>query len=225
MLQPSTKKRIAIILSYIFLTGIIFRLIASFVMKGPKITSHEMLLSNFMTYVVLTIVMLLFSYKKIITDFIREKSIKNWIVTSLKYLAILYATSIFTSLLVNLLSDAQTSDNQSVLIDMFGSNALLIAIMTIVFAPIVEEVVFRYGMISFKNKAVTLILSSILFGFIHVSTAFQTGNLEDLYFLIVYVPLGFVLGISYIKTEKLIYPILIHALYNGLSVLVMFLVS
>ena len=170
----------------------------------------------------------MFSYKKIIADFVREKSVKNWIITSFKYLGILYVTSVVTSIIVGFLSDAPTSENQTILDDMFGSNALLIAIMTIVFAPIVEEVVFRYGMISFKDrtsKTTTLLISSLLFGFIHVAGALQSGNIDDLTFIIVYFSLGIVLGLSYLKTEKLIYPILIHALYNGLSILLMYLTA
>ncbi len=228
MLQPSPKKRIAIILSYLVISAFVFSLIALLIQKGDVITNNEMMLTNFLTYLILTIVMLMFSYKKIIADFVREKSVKNWIITSFKYLGILYVTSVVTSIIVGFLSDAPTSENQSILDDMFGSNALLIAIMTIVFAPIVEEVVFRYGMISFKDrtsKTTTLLISSLLFGFIHVAGALQSGNIDDLTFIIVYFSLGIVLGLSYLKTEKLIYPILIHALYNGLSILLMYLTA
>lgn len=227
MIQPSFKKRILIILSYFLIMLFVGGFLSILIRSSEILTNQELLKTNLIVYFILTIVMLIFVYKNLMSehDSLPDKS--QLIMTSLKYTAILYVISLATSLLVNSLSGLETSDNQAILVEMFAENKWLIAMMTIFFAPIVEEIVFRYAMISFepKNRIWTLVLSSFLFGFIHVSSALQSGNLSDLTNIIIYLVLGLVLGTIYLKKQKLIYPILVHGFYNAISVLFMFLAS
>lgn len=92
-------------------------------------------------------------------------------------------------------------------------------LLILVVAPIAEELVFRYllfGRLLFKQdfapswlKYIGLILlSTLLFGFIHGTMMHQ----------IVVLPLGLILCLLMYKTNRIIFPILGHILFNSLSI-------
>ena len=63
-------------------------------------------------------------------------------------------------------------------------------------------------------------VSALLFGFVHVSAAFQSGNLKDLAYIIVYAGLGMFLNDAYEKSGSLYTAISIHMFFNLFSVVV-----
>jgi membrane protease YdiL (CAAX protease family) len=101
------------------------------------------------------------------------------------------------------------------------SPSLIWTLLLILFiAPIAEELVFRYllfGRLLFKqdfapswSKYIGLILlSTVLFGFIHGTMMHQ----------IVVLPLGLLLCLLMYKTNRIIFPILGHILFNSMSVI------
>lgn len=99
--------------------------------------------------------------------------------------------------------------------------SLIWSLLLILFvAPIAEELVFRYllfGRLIFKSdcepswlKYLSLILlSTLLFGFIHGTMMHQ----------IVVLPLGLILCLLMYKTNRIIFPILGHILFNSMSII------
>lgn len=92
-----------------------------------------------------------------------------------------------------------------------------LSIITMVFlGPILEEFVFR-GIIlnkwtEKKSNTRALLLSSLLFGVMHIGS-----------FIIPQLIAGLIYGIVYLKTKKLIYPIVMHILNNFLLVSINFI--
>jgi membrane protease YdiL (CAAX protease family) len=89
-------------------------------------------------------------------------------------------------------------------------------LMTVVFAPVLEELLFRgiilKGMLNMKmNPTKAIVVSALIFGLIHGNPWQTTGA----FFL------GLVLGWVYQKTQSLIIPILLHAFNNGIASLMM----
>ena len=93
-------------------------------------------------------------------------------------------------------------------------------LLILIVAPIAEELIFRYllfGRLLFKNhcepswlKYLSLILlSTVLFGFIHGTMMHQ----------IVVLPLGLLLCLLMYKTNRIIFPILGHILFNLMSII------
>ena len=94
---------------------------------------------------------------------------------------------------------------------------LLLVVLTAIAAPIVEETVMR-GLILgrlFNNSYLGVILSSLLFGLLHIPTNIGSW--------IIYGGMGLVLAVVYHKTQKLEYTIAIHFINNALGVLFMIL--
>ena len=93
-------------------------------------------------------------------------------------------------------------------------------LLILIVAPIAEELIFRYllfGRLLFKNhcepswlRYLSLIsLSTVLFGFIHGTMMHQ----------IVVLPLGLLLCLLMYKTNRIIFPILGHILFNLMSII------
>ena len=108
------------------------------------------------------------------------------------------------------------TENQAAL-EQLGMSSLLLIVLTVIAAPIVEETVMR-GLIlgrTFNNSYFGVIISSLLFGLLHMPTNIGSW--------VIYGGMGLVLAVVYHKTQKLEYTIAIHFINNALGVLFMIL--
>jgi len=86
----------------------------------------------------------------------------------------------------------------------------------VICAPIIEEFIFRKVMLGhiFKEKKyIGLIISTILFSFLHFVSGFSLSG------LIMYTSLGLVFGWLYIKTGRIETTIIIHMINNLITIL------
>mgnify|MGYP000863672298 CR=1 FL=1 len=100
---------------------------------------------------------------------------------------------------------------------------ILMAFMAVIMAPVVEELVFRkafFGVI--KKQTTALIISSLIFGSIHITTELISGD-----FLLAftngltYIGGGVVLGLIYMQNNKNIWiNIFVHMAYNLIGILI-----
>lgn len=92
-----------------------------------------------------------------------------------------------------------------------------IIVATVIVAPFVEEIFFRgfiFRVLSNKvGVATAAIISGVFFGAVHVSLA-QTLLLSIF---------GIIQCYLYVKSRSIIYPMLMHALFNGLSMAAIFI--
>lgn len=157
---------------------------------------------------------LIFMYGKRIILGIKQidgSMFKNIILGSIFIIVLSFGLSYVYSVLgINL-------NNQDAIMDMFNSYKLLTFFDVVLFAPVIEEFIFRY---SFKtvinNNFLFVIISSLFFGLIHVH-----GFGFD---IIPYVLIGFLLSLVYLKSNKNIAAsIICHLLNNFIAVLSMLL--
>lgn len=94
----------------------------------------------------------------------------------------------------------------------------LTATMAILFAPILEEFMFR-GLLrkSIPNDTIFMIISSLIFGTAHMLYAEE--NLMMYIYIIPYTLLGYFLARSYAKTNNIFTNISIHFLWNTFAVI------
>ena len=82
-------------------------------------------------------------------------------------------------------------------------------ITTCIFAPIFEEIIFRFGIYKNINKKIniilTMIITSVIFAIIHFY------NIDG---SIILIGISLVWNYSFYKTDNLIYPILLHFFHN-----------
>ena len=140
---------------------------------------------------------------------------------------IILAVNMLLSLLIGLLTQTGNSVNQEEIRNASTVLPLMTILSTCVFAPIIEETVFRAGAFSCLRGRLgfwaAAIISSILFGSIHIVDSLMAGNLMDVSYLFVYAGIGMVLAYGYEKSASCMVPGIVHAANNIISMLFMLL--
>lgn len=119
------------------------------------------------------------------------------------------------TLLLNNQGTASTANDAVIQTIFTGENPLLIILLIGVSAPIMEEIVFRGGIIGLwleKFPIVGIAISSVLFGLIHGPT--------NLISFLIYGLMGLILSMAYYKTKRLEVSISIHFLNNIFAAIV-----
>ena len=137
----------------------------------------------------------------------------------------LYAVTVATTMVVYQIVGEGSSMNQMEVQFMFRRTPLFVALIACVFAPVVEELVFRGSVFtSLKAKGHVIwgiILSSVLFGFVHVFSSLLAGDYFDLVYMLVYSGMGLVFGIICHRTDSIVASMLVHLLNNAISLLIL----
>jgi uncharacterized protein len=125
------------------------------------------------------------------------------------------------------LSGQSDSVNQNYLFEMFKTHKASMMIQAIIFAPIVEEIIFR-GIIyrHFKRNGrylIPLIVSTLLFATMHSLNAILSAQWADLWYIPVYAFMSLVLTYTYEKTQNLYSSVFLHCINNTISIAAMFM--
>ena len=144
----------------------------------------------------------------------------------LKFLCIFLVVKIVSSLVTGIISiiigiDLTVSENQNIINVLSASSPILMLITSAFLAPLVEEGIFRLGFRQIiKNQYVFILISSLVFGLMHIFPT-ELHLAEALTYGIIYVSIGAALSWTYVKSNNIWYVILIHAINNFLSMLVL----
>ena len=134
---------------------------------------------------------------------------------------IMLAVTVVTSLIISKATGTETSINESDIDYYFENAPYYFAFVAVVFAPIVEECVFRLAihkrLAASGHKVLGILVASLLFGFIHVYSSIFSGNYLDLAYLAVYSAMGLVISLLYEKTGSIWCCIMLHMLNNALA--------
>ena len=145
-----------------------------------------------------------------------EKTKKVYTTEKLKSTLILFIIANIVIYLVSISSKYLLHEfNEQNIVQYFKHNKIteLEVFNIIVVVPIIEEIVFRglfYKLLrSYFSIVPSMLISSIIFSIVH----------ENILVLIVLFSLGLILCYSYERNKSIIYPIVIHSLFNLLMLL------
>jgi uncharacterized protein len=117
--------------------------------------------------------------------------------------------------------------NQEAINNMVKNSPYTQFIAVVIFAPIMEEIIFRFVIfrsILHKNRILAYVVSSLIFGSVHLIMSVFQGSLgQDIILLPVYTMLGAVFAYAYDSSGKLSAPIMAHMLNNLVAFLPMIL--
>ncbi len=148
------------------------------------------------------------------------------------YVLMLGITIVFAYIDQSLFSQyAQSAGENQELIEsaltLTPSFAMIAAIAVV--GPIVEEYVFRYGVISKLlagvNRYLAAFISALFFSFIHIGFGQIDSLSYFLHLMISYMPAALVFGLIYAREQNLTYSIGLHMLNNSQAVLIIILGS
>ena len=174
---------------------------------------------------IMFVVVLLFYKKYLKKDLVlfklnKKDYIKKIISYFLIFLVVKYGVALFSSLLLVMLgSDLVTSENQETVVTLAKTLPFMMMISTSLLAPFVEEGIFRLGIRKvINNKYLFILVSGLIFGFMHIfptELPLYVALIESLN----YVTMGLLLAYIYNETDNIYVVVIIHALNNLLSML------
>ena len=241
MNNPSLPKRILIIAVYYIGIQLVFSgIVLSILLQNYKITLMElyaleqsspifidvMAKVNFYGLLIGSIVFLGLFGKDILYQI--KQSYGKWfkiIKSTFIYYFIYILLATIYLIIVEPLLPTTSSQNQELVSMIATSSLLLMSISTIILAPFIEEFVFRYALINAENKSrvsKSLIISSLIFGFVHIYGGLQNGQFHELLFLPQYALMGYMMGLVYLQTNSLMGAIFFHMINNFIAVMALF---
>ena len=174
---------------------------------------------------IMFVVVILFYKKYLKKDLVlfklnKKDYIKKIISYFLIFLVVKYGVALFSSLLLVMLgSDLVTSENQETVVTLAKTLPFMMMISTSLLAPFVEEGIFRLGIKKvINNKYLFILVSGLIFGFMHIfptELPIYVALIESLN----YVTMGLLLAYIYNETDNIYVVVIIHALNNLLSML------
>lgn len=214
---------IGVILLYLimpYLNGI------PFILLGVDTTDIPLTLEiiYLIAYSALTGAIIVFIYnKRLSADFETfKKNSKDYFSKYIKYWFLALGIMMISNLFINLLVSNDLPSNEQAIRDIFSISPLYIFFSAVIYAPIVEELVFRQSMKNiFSNKYVFIILSGLFFGGMHVFNDFQ--NITDLLYIIPYSTPGIIFAYMLQKSNNIFVPISFHFIHNGILISLQFL--
>lgn len=199
-----------------------------------------MLITQVIVEAILLVIFILVSKDILSFEKIKDKKIGKMILLTLGISVIFILGNMVLGFLIDLIPGTSESTNQQAIIDLILEYPLPILFSTVIFAPIVEEIVFRGGIFNFvnmkrkkeydesgnekENDLYAILISGAIFGVLHVAAGLSSGNFFELIYFIQYFAMGCAFGFIYSKTKNIYMCMGVHLINNLLSVLlIMFL--
>lgn len=204
---------------YIYLIALIVCLLILFV-----ISNYLKGIGGFVTtYVSILFIMIFVFRKRLVRDFkVFKEYFKEYNVLVLKTWGKSLLVVLILNLTISIITGVDNATNQENLQTLFNKIPILIAVLSMVYAPLAEELMFRGVFKKFlKNKWAFILTSAFTFGLIHVIDDFQ--SYAELLYIFVYGALGYFLASLYYKTNNICTNIYFHFIQNTFSVIGMIL--
>ena len=168
---------------------------------------------------IILLLLICFLYRKtIIEDFPKyfNKNIFNNLEISVKYWALGLTITIISNLILFFITNGGSANNQETVETLIKVAPIYMAFNVCIYAPLLEELIFRKSIRDItNNKWAYILLSGIVFGSLHVITSIE--SIIDIFYIIPYSSLGIAFAACYYKTNNIFSTITIHALHNTLS--------
>lgn len=165
-------------------------------------------------YEALILAVIIYAYKNELIPSLKKYSIKEFFKKYLKYWFLILLLMVTSNSIITLFTTSDTSINQELIEDSLKVLPIYILFSTIVIAPLLEELIFRFCIkkIIPKPSIIYILASGLLFGSMHVILTMT--NITDLLFIIPYSIPGIVFAYLYNKTDNIFIPASIHFIHN-----------
>lgn len=162
--------------------------------------------------------------KRIIQDFIDFKqNFKPYIKKYIEYWILAFGLMALSNILIITFFPDSIANNQKAIEEIFTTAPLYMIVSAVIFAPLIEELVFRLGFrYMFKNDWLFIITSGLVFGAMHVVGSFTTWI--DLIYIIPYSIPGIIFAYTLVKSKNIFVPMSLHFIHNTFMILLQIIV-
>ncbi len=142
---------------------------------------------------------------------------KTYISKTIRYWYLGLFIMILSNFIINTFTANDLAENEQAVRELLNIVPIYMLFSTIIYAPIVEEIICRQALKDIiKGKWSFIIISSIFFGSAHVLNSMT--SLSSLLYIIPYGALGGVFAYAFYKTNNLFTAISLHAIHNGILI-------
>lgn len=162
----------------------------------------------------LFMIYLLVIYRHELKDDLKDykKNFKDYINKYLIYYVIGVALMAGSNLILQKITGLELSGNESTLRELIKSIPIYMGFSTVLYAPFVEEIIFRKSIRNVtKNKKVFVLLSGFIFGILHI-TSFS--NVKEIIMGIPYIIMGIDFAVIYVKSNNIFTTMIFHLFHN-----------
>lgn len=182
-------------------------------------SSMKVLLSIGSSLIIISILVIVYhkNLKERLSDY--KKNYKEYFDLGLKCWFVGLVIMCLSNILISILTPVHEANNEVLVQNMLKASPFLSFISSSLLAPFIEEMIFRKSLGDiFDNKYFKIIMSSLIFGLLHVIFSFNTWY--DFLYVIPYGALGG--AFSYILTKKnnIFIPITFHVLHNSIITII-----
>lgn len=166
-------------------------------------------ISNFLFMIYLLII-----YRLELKDDLKDykKNFKDYINKYFIYYVIGVALMAGSNLILQKITGLELSGNESTLRELIKSIPIYMGFSTVLYAPFVEEIIFRKSIRNVtKNKKVFVLLSGFIFGILHI-TSFS--NVKEIIMGIPYIIMGIDFAVIYVKSNNIFTTMIFHLFHN-----------
>lgn len=171
--------------------------------------------------IIICIIVWLF-YPKLKKDFQdMKKNHMNYYSKYLKYWLIAILIMMISNLLIAQFTQNQVASNEQAVQDLFEISPIYVFFSAVIFAPIVEELVFRQAIRNIIPKNIIfIIVSGLVFGGLHVLGGIE--SITELFYLIPYCAPGIAFAYILAKTDNIFVSMGLHCMHNGILIALQF---
>lgn len=200
---------------------IIFFIIIMFVLPLFEVFNK---IPVYLVYIVIFALALTLNFGRLKNDLLLFfKNIKTYFPFVIKRYVIMLGVMIIVALPIVALNKGEVSSNQQLLNTMFKKVPLISLLLSTIYAPFVEENIFRLSLSNLiKNRSLFIIISGFLFGILHMIDKFT--SLYDLLYIFQYAALGVCLAKAYSDSNNIFVSISMHFIQNFLAAILILLI-
>lgn len=172
------------------------------------------------------ILILILIYNKTFSENFKDfiKNFKSYVKKYMEYWALAFGLMIFSNLIITSVFPNAVATNQESVNYILGVAPFYMIISAVIYAPFLEETIFRLSIRKFiKNDKLFIFISGIIFGGLHVIGSFE--NLIDLIYIIPYSIPGFVFAYTLVKSKNIFVPMGLHFFHNSFTILIQLILS
>lgn len=152
--------------------------------------------------------------KDLIKNFkIFKNNIENYADKYVRYYLLGVVLMSVSNIIISMITSTDTSNNEEIVRRITDILPIYSVISCVIFAPLVEELIYRKTIKNiFVNKKLSIIMSGLLFGLAHVIGTYK--EILDLLYVIPYGLFGAVFMYVYIDSDNIWTTISLHLLHN-----------
>lgn len=213
-------KNSLIFLSYFFYQLLVFFIVSLFNINVKDFSFVQKNIYLFITDLIYLIILVYLYKDELKSDLSKFKKNGDKLIT--KYFPI-YLLGVFlmgiSNMIVSSITKIEISSNEEAVRTLIKFYPVYMIFSSVIYAPIVEELIFRKSIRKiFDDKVVFILISGFLFGLVHVIGGNTSSN--ELLMGIPYIIMGIDLAYIYYKSDNIFTTMFIHSMHNFILLLI-----